>query len=129
MGNSRFLITFLIAILIIVIALVIIFAVIFHAGARSSVPATATPAAVSGGVRVHNDTGHTVQVQDCTGPLSGCASSNMGTTTLAANASGAERGATGLRFLDSSGKVLGCIDLSGTSAGSVVQVSSARACP
>lgn len=120
---------FVVGILIIVIAVVIILAALFHLGPSSSPAATATPASSAAGVTVHNDTANAVDVQDCTGTLSACASNNSGTTRLAAGASGTEQGATGLRILNLQGGVVGCISLSGVSNGSTVTISSAKACP
>lgn len=125
--NNRLLTLFAVAVLIIVVVVVIILALLFHAHTSSST-ATATPVSAAGGVTVHNDTAKGVQVQDCTGALASCASSNMGTTQLAAGASGTEHGATGLRILNLQGGVVGCISLAGVSNGSTVQVSQAKAC-
>lgn len=126
--NNRFFMTFIIALLIIVIAVAIIIGILFHINGTNSSTSTATPLSSGAAVTVHNDTSNAVQVQDCTGALSACASSNTGTTRLAAGDSGTEHGATGLRILNLQGGVVGCISLSGVSDGSTVNVSSARAC-
>ena len=126
--NNRFMIPFMVGIVIIVVAVVLILAVLFHGRLGSSPAATAPPASTAA-VTVHNDTASAVDVQDCTSALSACGTSNMGTTRLAAGASGTERGATGLRILNLQGSVIGCISLAGVSNGSTVEASGARACP
>jgi len=127
--NNRFLIPFVVGLLIIVAAVAVILGVLFHVNSSNSTVATPTPASTAAAVTIHNDTARPVQVQDCTGALSACASNNMGTTRLAAGASGTERGATGLRILNVQGGVSGCISLAGVSDGSTVSISSMKACP
>lgn len=122
---------FAVALLIIVVVVAIVLALLFRTGTHSAGPATPTVGATPAGpgITVHNDTSVAVQVQDCTGSLSTCATSNMGTTTLSAGASGTEHNATGLRILNTSGSVRGCISLNGVSAPATVQISSAKSCP
>lgn len=126
--NNRVLLPFLIGIVIIAVVVAVVLAIILHRGGGSAT-ATPTPTSSAAAITVHNDTSNPVQVQDCTAALNTCASNNTGTTRLAAGASGTEQGATGLRILNTQGHVVGCISLTGTQAGSTVNVSSASSCP